>query len=128
MEKELLLLGRKRVLVRLAIPELKEGGVAEPLAAKELDSLVELFSVAANRRRLQMMVVLGSREAVKFTDLLRVGVNPKLVRDCLTPLIEMGLVLHREGGDYRLSKRGEVVVPLLTSWSARLLKLGPEVA
>ncbi len=121
MAKDLLLFDGKRLLLKLEL-RLPTG---EGSPDEELDELVSLFAVAANRRRLQIMLELGRLESAKFTDLLRVGINPKLVRDCLTPMIDLGLVEHEEGKDYRLSEKGNLVVPALALLFPRLLKRGP---
>ena len=118
---ELLLLEGKKVLLRLEIPGPESAGKKRGITQEDLEKLVGLYAVSANRKRLEMMLELQKVGGAKFTDLLRVGVNPKLVGDFIAPMVRLGLVEHEEGREYRLSKSGSLVVPILTSWFNRLL-------
>jgi predicted transcriptional regulator len=93
----------------------------------QFSELAEIFSVAANEKRLRVMIELLKRPETRFTDLLQVAVNPKLVRDCLGPMMRAGLVTHAgKGSAYLLSGKGRVVVSTLTEGVTGILRAAEE--
>lgn len=101
-----------------------EGSVAiDPeLGEEEIGQLIELYSVAANGRRLRMMVELMKRGEMRFSDILELALNPKLVKDCMEPMVKAGLVIHEgRGKPYRPSELGTAIVIAMTSGMGRLL-------
>ena len=59
---------------------------------------------------------------MKFSDFLQLATNPKLVQDCIEPMVEEGMVLHGSRGScYRQSERGVALAIVMTSGLARLM-------
>ena len=91
---------------------------SEPLFAE----LVEIFSIASNERRLKLMIQLMKKPETRFTELLQVGVNPKLVQDCVGPMVRSGLLVHEgKGAAYRPSAKGALVITIVTRALAEML-------
>ena len=118
------LVNGKQVLFRIPIRIPAEGSEPAPeLGEEEVERLVDLFSVAANERRFRMMQELHRRGEMMFSDLLEVAENPKLVTDCMRPLVEEGLVEHEKWGSaYRPTRAGFVVTATMTGLLPRLLE------
>jgi predicted transcriptional regulator len=92
-----------------------------------LPQLAGIFAIAANERRLRIMTEMLRRTETRFTDLLPVAVNPKLIHDCLQPMTESGLVLHEsKGSSYMLSSKGILVVTTLTRGITEMLRAAEE--
>ncbi len=88
----------------------------------DIERLANLYSIGANERRLRVMLELMRQGEMSFSELLRVAVNPKLVQDCMNPLLEEGMVIHeRKGAPYRTSERGAVLAITMTAGVSRLL-------
>ena len=93
----------------------------------DLRKLADIFSIAANQRRLRLMIEMMRRPETHFTDLLRVGVNPKLVLDYLEPMVKYGLLIHEsKGSTYKPSLKGALVITALTDGFAGLLEAAEE--
>ena len=115
----------KRVVYRTPIlsPGFIGGGGFEASEA-DLRKLAEIFSIAANERRLRLMIEMMRRPETRFTDLLRVGINPKLVIDYLEPMVDLGLLIHEsKGSTYRPSRKGVLVITTLTQGLTGLLEV-----
>ncbi|QQG49023.1 MAG: hypothetical protein HY247_01520 [archaeon] len=125
MRFEFTLSGGRRVFFRVHVdvPGEGAGGGELEFGGQEVKELVDLLSLAGNERRLRIMIELMKRPETRFTDLLGVGINPKLVRDCLVPLESAGLVEHRKGGIYRPSSKGAAVIVTLTLGLRKVLDL-----
>lgn len=125
---QLLLVKDKVVVCRTEVPlPGPEGGQNEP-SRPALQRLAGIFAIAANERRLRLMVEMTKREETRFTDLLPVAVNPKLVHDCLEPMVQNGLVVHEsKGSAYRLSMKGVVVVAALTRGMSEMIQAAEEM-
>ena len=88
-----------------------------------MGELVKIFAIASNERRLRLMLELMKKPETRFTDLLQVGVNPKLVQDCVGPMVEGGLLLHEgKGAGYSPSQKGALVITMVTRGMAEMLK------
>jgi predicted transcriptional regulator len=72
-------------------------------------NLATYFSLVANERRVRVIRELIRKRSMRFSDILQIAGNPKLVRDCVEPLIERGMLErdYREG--YRLTAKGDVI-------------------
>ena len=114
MPLELALIRDGRVVFRSPIlaPGMSQG---YEIRKSDLQELAEIFSLASNEGRLRLMNELMRRQETRFTDLLRIVVNPKLVKDCVEPMVKTGLLVHKSrGSTYRLSSRGAIVISTLT--------------
>ena len=122
------LVNGKHVLFRIPIQAQAETTAAEEeLDEDEVERLVDLFSVAANERRFRMMQELHRRGEMQFSDLLDVAENPKLVTDCMKPLVEEGLVVHEKWeSSYRPTRVGLVVTATMTGLLPKLLEFFEE--
>ncbi|MBI3841049.1 MAG: hypothetical protein HY297_03725, partial [Thaumarchaeota archaeon] len=109
------------VLFRVRLPGVPKGIPASQLGKGGLRKLANVFFAASSERRLLIMLELMKRPETRFTELLEVGVNPKLVADCLQPLVRQGLVVHERGGTYSPSNKGTLVITALTAFMATLL-------
>jgi len=87
----------------------------------DIEKLASLYSIASNEGRLRMMFEMAARGEVKFSDLLELTSNPKMVHDCLKPMMEEGMLEHEQRGPYRPSVRGAALVITMTAGLARLL-------
>lgn len=113
-----------KVLFR--VPLRAHGEMPEmPLQMNEddIEKLVSLYSIASNGGRLRMMFELATRDEVKFSDLLEFTSNPKMVHDCLKPMMEEGMLEHEERGPYRSSVRGAALAITMTAGLAKLLEV-----
>jgi hypothetical protein len=121
---ELRLVKDDRVLFSVPVWD-PEGSVAvEPeLEEEEFGQLTRLYAIAANGRRLRIMVELMRRGEMRFSDMLELALNPKLVKDCVEPMVKAGLVIHEGRREpYRPSELGTAVVIAMTSGMGRLLE------
>jgi hypothetical protein len=75
----------------------------------ECEKLVAYYSLVANEKRFRVMQELLKRRELSFSDILKITGNPKLVKDCVSPMIERGIITHDYGRGYRLSARGSVI-------------------
>ncbi len=113
--------GRTVVSVPLLQPGV-EGNADVETAEPLLGELVEIFSIASNERRLRLMIQLMKSPETRFTELLQVGVNPKLVQDCVAPMVRSGLLVHEgKGAAYRPSAKGALVITMVTRVLAEAL-------
>ena len=88
-----------------------------------MTQLTDLYSMAANGRRLRMMLELMRRGEMRFSEMQGIAVNPKLVRDCMEPMVRAGLVIHeRRSEPYRPSERGTALAIAMTTGMGRLLQ------
>lgn len=102
-----------------------EGSVAvkQELEDEELGQLIDLYSIAANGRRLRMMVELMKRGEMRFSDMLELALNPKLVKDCVEPMVKAGLVIHENRREpYRPSELGTAIAIAMTTGMGRLIE------
>ncbi len=89
---------------------------------EDIEKLANLYSIGANEKRLRVMLELMRQGEMSFSELLRVAVNPKLVGDCMNPLLKEGMVIHeRRRAPYRTSEKGAVLAITMTAGVARLL-------
>ncbi len=72
----------------------------------EYASLADYFSLVASKQRLRVIQALSNAVELRFSDILKITGNPKLVGDCVNPMIERKMLIHSEGQGYRLSARG----------------------
>jgi len=94
---------------------------------EDFERLASLYSIGANERRLRIMVELMRRGEMSFSDLLEVALNPKLVRDCMNPMVREGIVIHeRKRAPYKPSFRGVVMATTMTAGLAKLLEFVEE--
>jgi Mn-dependent DtxR family transcriptional regulator len=68
------------------------------------------------------MTEMLKRPETRFSDLVGMGINPKIVGECLGMMARQGLVIHERKGAYRLSKNGSVLVVALTRDLAKLIE------
>lgn len=89
----------------------------------DVDALCEICDFFSNRRRVQMLnhMVKDCNNAASFTDLLKVGVNPKYVSDLVNRTSRRDLVVKDARG-YSLSPLGLGSFLLLSLATRRLLK------
>jgi len=121
---ELQILKNGRVLFRLPIqgPEERAREFANEIDEGDIEKLANLYSIGANERRLRVMLELTRQGEMSFSEILRLAVNPKLVRDCVEPLMREGMVIHeRRREPYRASERGRILAATMTAGVARLL-------
>jgi len=121
---ELRLVRDNRVLFSVPVYD-PEGtvSVGPELEEEEMGQLIGLYSIAANGRRLRMMVELMKRGEMRFSDMLELALNPKLVRDCVEPMVKAGLVIHEGRREpYRPSELGTAVAIAMTSGMGKLLE------
>jgi len=120
---ELQIVDGKRVLFRTSIEPPNEGSAGPELEEDMLKRLVAIHSIAANERRIRIMMELMRRGEMQFSDLLGVAENPKLVSDCMKPLMEEGMVVHEGwGSSYKPTWGGSAVAVTMTAGLARLLE------
>ncbi len=123
MALEFQIVNGRKVLFRAPLQRLGDEG-GEPsleIDEDEIDKLVNLYSIAANERRFRIMMEFMRKGEMHFSDILDVAENPKLVRDCMQPLMEEGLVVHEgRGSSYRPTRTGAVFALTLTAGLARL--------
>ncbi len=121
---QLLLKRDGRTLVTIPVPSPgEEGSLGAASAEPLLKELVGIFSIASNERRLRLMVELMKKPETRFTDLLQVGVNPKLVQDCVGPMVESGLLIHEgKRAGYSPSPKGAMVITMVTRGLAELIR------
>ncbi|HXW37146.1 MAG TPA: hypothetical protein VEJ36_04505 [Nitrososphaerales archaeon] len=101
----------------------------EEISDEVLQKLAAIYSIAANERRLRMMRALAQRGEMRFSDLLQVATNPKLVQDCLEPMAKEGMVVHEgRGTGYKPSDMGLTVAVTITTAMGRLLEMFEEEA
>ena len=121
----------KRVLFRVPIEGVcDEGGrLALEVDEEEIGRLAGIYSIAANERRLRIMLELMRRKEMQFSDLLEVAENPKLVSDCMKPLMEEGMVVHKKwGSSYKTTATGAALALVMTTGLAKLLEFLEEEA
>ena len=58
---------------------------------------------------------------MRFSDLLQVALNPKIVQDCMEPMMNEGYVLH-EGKGYRPSEKGFALLLTMTTGFNKILE------
>lgn len=95
-------------------------------------NLASYFSLVSNERRLKVMRELMRRKRMRFSDILQIAGNPKLVKDCVDPLIERGMLERDYPEGYRITAKGDVLsnyllvaIPLVRKF---LQELGDEVS
>jgi predicted transcriptional regulator len=122
---ELQLVKDGRVLFRLPVRAMgEEVEEAVELDEEEIERLAELYSIAANQKRLRVMLELMKRGEMSFSEILRIAMNPKLVQDCMEPMVREGLVIHKgRGSGYRPSERGAAFAITMTAGFAKLLEV-----
>jgi DNA-binding transcriptional ArsR family regulator len=88
----------------------------------DIERLANIYSIAANERRLRAMVELIQKGEMSFSELLEVALNPKTVRDWMTPMVKEGMVTH-EGRrtPYKPSFGGVVMTMTMTAGLSKLL-------
>jgi hypothetical protein len=72
-------------------------------------SLAGYYSLAANEKRLKLMQELLKRRKMRFSDILQITGNPKLVGDCVNPLIERGMIVHDYDHNYKITGKGDLI-------------------
>ena len=89
----------------------------------DIDALCEISDFFSNKRRLQMLnhLVKDCNNSASFTDLLRVGVNPKYVYDLVNRNSSRDLVV-KDGKGYSLSPLGLGSFLLLSLATRRLVR------
>lgn len=90
----------------------------------DLDRLANIYSLVSNERRLRVMLELVRKGEMRFSDVLRIVTNPKLVQDCLEPMVKNGLIIHEgRGSCYRPSIRGMALALAMTTGLAKIIEL-----
>ena len=89
----------------------------------DIDALCEISDFFSNKRRLQMLnhLVRDCNNSASFTDLLKVGVNPKYVYDLVNRNTGRDLVV-KDGKGYSLSPLGLGSFLLLSLATRRLVR------
>jgi hypothetical protein len=89
----------------------------------DIDALCEISDFFSNKRRLQMLnhLVKDCNNSASFTDLLRVGGNPKYVYDLVNRTTGRDLVV-KDGKGYSLSPLGLGSFLLLSLATQRLVR------
>ena len=114
MSLELALVRNGKVVFRSPIIAPGMGEVNE-IESSDFQRLAEIFFLASNEGRLRLMNELMRRQETRFTELLRIVVNPKLAKDCVEPMVKAGLLVHKsKGSTYKPSPRGAIVISTLT--------------
>jgi hypothetical protein len=72
-------------------------------------SLASYYSLVANEKRFRVMQELLKRRKMRFSEILQITGNPKLVGDCVNPLIEKGMLVHDHDHNYRITARGHAI-------------------
>jgi hypothetical protein len=112
-----------KVLCSVPLGETAEGQGAS-LDDGDIERLAQLYSIAANEKRLRMMSEIATRGEMRFSDFLQIALNPKLVSDSLEPMMKGGLVTHEgRGACYRPSERGTIIALTMTQGIATLLDM-----
>jgi hypothetical protein len=97
-------------------------GVSSKMNKREIERLANIYSIAGNEKRLRIMLEFTRRGQMRFTDVLQVALNPKLVGDCMEPFVKGGLVSHEgRGSFYKPSEFGNIVVSTMTTVLPRIL-------
>ncbi len=125
MSLEFQLVRGRKVLFRFPIQTDEGEGIGSDLGLDEgeIERLAAIHAIAANERRLRMMMELTSRRETTFSDLLDVAENPKLVTDCMKPLMEEGMVTHEKwGSSYRPTEAGVAFAIAMTAGLTKLLE------
>jgi hypothetical protein len=115
---ELRLVKDNEVILTLPINRAVEDGeqFQSELAIEHASRMAELYSMASNERKLRMIHELVRRREMRFSDFLEMRVNPKLVQDCLGPLVDKGMVVHEKRGSlYRPSESGVAFAITMTT-------------
>jgi hypothetical protein len=118
-----------RVLLRAPIQGVSSSGdrLSFDLDDELIGRLVSMHAVAANERRMRMMLELTRKGELQFSDLLEIAENPKLVTDCMRPLLESGLVEHEKwGSSYRTTAAGEALAAVMTVGMASMIEFFEE--
>jgi predicted transcriptional regulator len=114
--------GKTLVSIPIHSPAEKAKSGMPALDKDDLERLTQLYSFAANERRLRVMSELARRGEMRFSDLLQVALNPKIVQDCMEPMMNEGYVLH-EGKGYRTSEKGFAMLMTMTTGFSKILQL-----
>lgn len=124
MGTELQLVRDGRVLYRIPIQSYEEAedGLLVDVDEEDLGRLSEIYSIAANEGRLRMMLELARRREMRFSDLLKLSTNPKLVKTCVDEMAHAGLLEHEERGAYRPSETGSALAIAMTVGLSKLLE------
>ncbi len=126
MTLELRLVKDGKVLFNLPIegPARVSGLYMSDVDHEDIQRLADLYSIAANQRRLRIMVELMRKGEMRFSELLEFATNPKLVRDCMEPMVREGMVIHEHrGSGYRPSETGVALVMTMTAGLSKLLEV-----
>jgi uncharacterized protein YfkK (UPF0435 family) len=88
----------------------------DELDEDEIERLTNIYALASNKKRLRVMMELKRGRELSFTDVLEVAENPKLVRDCMDPMMSERIVTHgsERGACYRPSDRGSAISQFMT--------------
>ncbi len=98
------------------------GLYASQMDDKDIERLVGLHSLAANEKRVRIMLEMMKKGEMSFTELLGTAVNPKLVKDCMEPMMREGMVIHEgRGSGYRPSEAGVALAMTMTAGLSKLL-------
>ncbi len=90
---------------------------------EDIEKLASIYSIVANQRRLRMIMELMRRGEMSFSELLKVGLNPKLVRDCMNPMVREGIVIHeKKRAPYRASFSGMAMATTMITGITKLLE------
>ena len=114
----------RKVVVRIPVfsPGPQQEGLYEEVSTRS-EELSQVIATAANGKRFRLLVELLKHPESRFTDLLPVAVNPKLLRDSIVPMTENGLVVQGSPrAPYVLTNKGVIVATILTRGMADLLR------
>lgn len=98
------------------------GLYASAMDDKDIERLADLHSLASNEKRIRIMLEMMKKGKMSFTELLGFAVNPKLVKDCMEPMMREGMVIHEgRGSGYRPSEAGVALAMTMTAGLSKLL-------
>ncbi|MDV3244387.1 MAG: hypothetical protein LYZ66_04335 [Nitrososphaerales archaeon] len=101
----------------------EEGEPYEYADEEDIEKLASIYSIVANEGRLRMIMELMRRGEMSFSELLKVAMNPKLVRDCMNPMVREGIVIHeKRRAPYRPSFRGMAMATTMITGITKLME------
>ena len=124
MGTEIQLIKDGKVLFRIPIPSAEDRPDISDFDVDEesIGKLVNIYSIASNEKRLRLMLELARRGEMRFSDMLEIAVNPKLLSESIIPMLKEGIVLHEgRGSCYKSSEMGTILAFTMTAGLGRLL-------
>ncbi len=79
------------------------------LGEDDFENSAAYFSLVSNERRVRVLQEFLKRKSMRFSEILEITGNPKLVKDCVDSLIQKGMLSHDDGHRYRMTAKGDAI-------------------